>query len=299
VRILLSGAGGFIGSALRRALRQAGHDVSALTRGAPTDSSAVRWDPATGELDPAALEGFDAVVHLAGEGIGDRRWNEAHKRRGRESRIQGTTLLSRKLAEAKKPPSVLLAASAIGYYGDRGGEILIESAPAGDGFLAGVVQAWEESTAPARDAGIRVVTMRSGLVLDGGGGVLKRQLIPFRLGVGGKLGAGRQYWSWITLEDEVRAMQHLLETDVSGAVNLTAPNPVTNAEFTTAVGRVLSRPTLLSVPPIALEVLLGKEMATEMLFFSQRVVPSKLEGSGFRFKHPELEPALRAVLGKQ
>ena len=298
MRILLSGAGGFIGSALRRALRQAGHDVSALSRSAPTDSSAVRWDPATGELDPAALEGFDAVVHLAGEGIGDRRWNEAHKRRVRESRIQGTTLLSRKLAEAKEPPSVLLAASAIGYYGDRGGEILIESAPAGGGFLAGVVQAWEESTAPARDAGIRVVTMRSGLVLDGGGGVLKRQLIPFRLGVGGKLGAGRQYWSWITLEDEVRAMQHLLEADVSGAVNLTAPNPVTNAEFTTAVGRVLSRPTLLSVPPIALEVLLGKEMATELLFFSQRVVPSKLEGSGFHFRHPELEPALRAVLGR-
>ncbi|HZJ51395.1 MAG TPA: TIGR01777 family oxidoreductase [Actinomycetota bacterium] len=298
MRILLSGASGFIGSALRRALHQSGHEVSALTRSAPADSSAVQWDPAAGELDPAALEGFDAVVHLAGEGIGDRRWNEAHKRRVRDSRIQGTTLLSRRLAELHKPPPVLLSASAIGYYGDRGGEILIESAPAGGGFLAGVVEAWEESTAPARDAGIRVVTMRSGLVLDGGGGVLKRQLIPFRLGVGGRLGAGRQYWSWITLEDEVRAMQHLLEAEVSGAVNLTAPSPVTNAEFTAVLGRVLSRPTLLSVPPIALEVVLGKEMATEMLFFSQRVVPSQLEGSGFRFRHPELEPALRAVLGR-
>lgn len=299
MRILLSGASGFIGSALRRILHQSGHEVSALTRSAPADSSAVQWDPAAGELDPAALEGFDAVVHLAGEGIGDRRWNEAHKRRVRDSRIQGTTLLSRRLAELKEPPPVLLSASAIGYYGDRGDEALTENAPAGDGFLAGVVQAWEESTAPARDAGIRVVTMRSGLVLDGGGGVLKRQLIPFRLGVGGRLGAGRQFWSWITLEDEVRAMQHLLEADVSGAVNLTAPRPVTNAEFTAVLGRVLSRPTLLSVPPIALELVLGKEMATEMLFFSQRVVPSKLEGSGFRFRHPDLEPALRAVLGKQ
>ena len=298
MRILLSGASGFIGSALRNALQREGNEVSALTRSAPADSSAVQWDPAAGELAPAALEGFDAVVHLAGEGIGDRRWTEAHKRRVRESRIQGTSLLSRRLAELREPPPVLLSASAVGYYGDRGDEALTENAPAGGGFLAGVVQAWEESTAPARDAGIRVVTMRSGLVLDGGGGVLKRQLIPFRLGVGGRLGAGRHYWSWITLEDEVRAMQHLLEADVSGAVNLTAPNPVTNAEFTAILGRVLARPTLLSVPPIALEVVLGKEMATQMLFFSQRVIPSKLEGSGFRWRHRELEPALRAVLGK-
>jgi len=298
MRILLSGASGFIGSALRRVLEQEGHEVSALSRSAPADSSAVQWDPDSGELDPVALEGWDAVVHLAGEGIGDRRWNEAHKRRVRDSRIKGTTLLSRTLAKLDRPPAVLLSASAIGYYGDRGDETLTENAPAGGGFLAGVVQAWEESTAPARDSGIRVVTMRSGLVLDGGGGVLKRQLIPFRLGMGGRLGAGRQYWSWITLEDEVRAMQHLLDADVSGAVNLTAPTPVTNAEFTAVLGRVLSRPAFLSVPPVALEVVLGKEMATEMLFFSQRVVPSKLEGSGFRFRHPELESALRAVLGK-
>ncbi len=298
MRILLSGASGFIGSALRRVLEQEGHEVSALSRSAPADSSAVQWDPDSGELDPVALEGWDAVVHLAGEGIGDRRWNEAHKRRVRDSRIKGTTLLSRTLAKLDMPPAVLLSASAIGYYGDRGDEALTENAPAGGGFLAGVVQAWEESTAPARDSGIRVVTMRSGLVLDGGGGVLKRQLIPFRLGMGGRLGAGRQYWSWITLEDEVRAMQHLLDADVSGAVNLTAPTPVTNAEFTAVLGRVLSRPAFLSVPPVALEVVLGKEMATEMLFFSQRVVPSKLEGSGFRFRHPELESALRAVLGK-
>jgi len=298
MRILLSGASGFIGSALRRVLEQEGHEVSALSRSAPTDSSAVQWDPDSGELDPVALEGCDAVVHLAGEGIGDRRWNEANKRRVRDSRIKGTTLLSRTLAKLDRPPAVLLSASAIGYYGDRGDEALTENASAGGGFLAGVVQAWEESAAPARDSGIRVVTMRSGLVLDGGGGVLKRQLIPFRLGMGGRLGAGRQYWSWITLEDEVRAMQHLLDADVSGAVNLTAPTPVTNAEFTAVLGRVLSRPAFLSVPPVALEVVLGKEMATEMLFFSQRVVPSKLEGSGFRFRHPELESALRAVLGK-
>jgi uncharacterized protein len=298
MRILLSGASGFLGSALSRALQREGNEVIALTRSAPDDSGAVQWDPAAGELHPAALEGFDAVVHLAGEGIGDRRWTEAHKRRVRESRMQGTSLLSRRLAELREPPPVLLSASAIGFYGNRGDEALTENARAGGGFLAGVVQAWEESTAPARDAGIRVVTMRSGLVLDGGGGVLKRQLIPFRLGVGGRLGAGRQYWSWITLEDEVRAMQHLLEADMSGAVNLTAPTPVTNAEFTAILGRVLARPTLLSVPPIALEVVLGKEMATEMLFFSQRVIPAKLEGSGFRWRHRELEPALRGVLGK-
>ena len=298
MRILMSGASGFIGSAFRRALQQADHEVSALTRSAPPDSSAVWWDPAAGELDPDSVDGFDAVVHLAGEGIGDRRWNEAHKRRVRDSRIQGTSLLSRTLAELEQPPQVLLSASAMGYYGDRGDEPLTESAPAGDGFLAGVVQAWEKSTAPASDAGIRVVTTRSSLVLDGGGGVLKRQLIPFRLGVGGRLGAGRQWWSWITLEDEVRAMQHLLEADVSGAVNLSSPSPVTNAEFTDILGRVLSRPTFFSVPRVALEVVLGKEMATEMLFFSQRLVPSKLEGSGFSFRHPELEAALRGVLGK-
>jgi len=298
MRILMSGASGFIGSALGRALQQADHEVSALSRSASADSSAVRWDPAIDELDPAALEGIDAVVHLAGEGIGDRRWNEAHKRRVRESRIQGTRLLSRTLGGLDRPPQVLLSASAMGYYGDRGDEPLSESAPAGDGFLAGVVQAWEEATAPASDAGIRVVTTRSSLVLDPNGGVLKRQLIPFRFGVGGRLGAGRQWWSWITLEDEVRAMQHLLEADVSGAVNLSSPSPVTNAEFTDILGRVLSRPTFLSVPRVALEVVLGKDMATEMLFFSQRLVPSKLEGSGFRFVHPELEPALRAVLGQ-
>ncbi|MGI8521169.1 MAG: TIGR01777 family oxidoreductase [Actinomycetota bacterium] len=294
----MSGASGFIGSALRRALQQKGNEVSALTRSASADSRAVRWDPAAGELDPDSVEGFDAVVHLAGEGIGDRRWNEVHKRRVRDSRIQGTSLLSRTLSELDRPPQVLLSASAMGYYGDRGDEPLSESAPAGDGFLAGVVQAWEEATGPASDAGIRVVTTRSSLVLDPNGGVLKRQLIPFRLGVGGRLGAGRQWWSWITLEDEVRAMQHLLEADVSGAVNLSSPSPITNAEFTDILGRVLSRPTFCSVPRVALEVVLGKDMATEMLFFSQRLVPSKLEGSGFVFRQPELEPALMTVLGK-
>ncbi|CAN5485135.1 MAG: TIGR01777 family oxidoreductase [Actinomycetota bacterium] len=298
MRILMSGASGFIGSALRRALQQKGNEVSALTRSASADSRAVRWDPAAGELDPDSVEGFDAVVHLAGEGIGDRRWNEVHKRRVRDSRIQGTSLLSRTLSELDRPPQVLLSASAMGYYGDRGDEPLSESAPAGDGFLAGVVQAWEEATGPASDAGIRVVTTRSSLVLDPNGGVLKRQLIPFRLGVGGRLGAGRQWWSWITLEDEVRAMQHLLEADVSGAVNLSSPSPITNAEFTDILGRVLSRPTFCSVPRVALEVVLGKDMATEMLFFSQRLVPSKLEGSGFVFRQPELEPALMTVLGK-
>jgi uncharacterized protein len=241
MRILISGAGGFIGSALCRALRQAGHELVVLTRGEPKPG-AVHWDPAVGALDPGGLEGFDAAIHLAGEGIGDRRWSEAHKARVRDSRIQGTTLLARTLAKLESPPRVLLSASAIGYYGDRGDEVLKESAPAGGGFLASVVEAWEESTAPAREAGLRVVTMRSGLVLDPRGGVLKRQLIPFRLGLGGRIGSGAQYWSWITLEDEVRAMLHLLEADLSGPVNLTAPESVTNAEFTAALAPVVVLP---------------------------------------------------------
>lgn len=297
MRILVSGAGGFIGGVLSRALRQAGHEVVVLTRGEPRPG-ALHWDPQAGELDSAGLEGLEAAVHLAGEGIGDRRWSQAHKARVRDSRILGTTLLARTLAQLEQPPSVLLSASAIGYYGDRGDEVLTESAPAGGGFLASVVEAWEESTSAARQAGIRVLTMRSGLVLDPAGGMLQRQLIPFRLGLGGRIGSGRQYWSWITLEDEVRAMLYLLESDLSGPVNLTAPHPVTNAEFTAALAAVLSRPGLLPVPAAALELVLGKEMATELLLFSQRVVPSKLEAGGFAWRHAKLEGALRALLGR-
>jgi uncharacterized protein len=297
VRILISGAGGFLGGALCAELRRSGHDIVSLTRGEPA-AGAVHWDPSSGELDPAAIEGFGAVFHLAGEGIGDRRWNESHKARVRDSRVQGTTLLARTLGELESPPPVLLSASAIGYYGDRGDELLKESAPVGGGFLARVVEAWEEATRPAQEAGVRVVTMRSGLVLDPSGGVLRRQLIPFRLGLGGRIGSGRQYWSWITLEDEIRAMLHLLQTDLFGPVNLTAPHPVTNAEFTTALAGALSRPGALFVPAAALELVLGKEMADEMLLFSQRVVPKRLEESGFVWRHPDLRGALRALLAK-
>lgn len=297
MRILISGAGGFIGSALCAELRRSGHQIVSLTRGEPA-AGAVHWDPSSGELDPAAIEGFDAVFHLAGEGIGDRRWNEAHKARVMDSRVQGTTLLARTLAELDSPPSVLLSAAGIGYYGDRGDDPLDESEPVGGGFLASVVEAWEKATEPAQKAGIRVVTMRSGLVLDPSGGVLRRQLLPFRLGLGGRFGSGRHYWSWITLEDEIRAMVHLLGADLSGPVNLTAPNPVTNAEFTAALAGALSRPGVLLVPATALELVLGKEMADEMLLFSQRVFPRKLEESGFVWQHPELQGALRALLAK-
>jgi uncharacterized protein (TIGR01777 family) len=297
MKVLVTGSSGFIGGALVRALEAAGHDVLRLVRRAPRDGEA-RWDPSTESLDARDVEGVEVAIHLAGVGIGDRRWTEEHKSRVLDSRVRGTRLLSETLARLGRPPEALLSASAVGFYGQRGDDVLTEDSAPGTDFLARVCRAWEAQTEPAREAGIRVVNFRSGLVLDRSGGILSRMLLPFRVGLGGRLGAGRQWWSWITLADEVAALMHLAQTSaISGPVNLTAPNPVTNAEFTEALGRVLGRPTFLPLPAAALRMALGAEMARELMLASQRALPAALERGGFRWAHPRLDAALRATLG--
>jgi uncharacterized protein (TIGR01777 family) len=298
--VLVTGASGFIGSALVPALEGDGHRVARLTRDAGlTGADTLRWDPAAGRIDAAGVEGLSAVVHLAGAGIGDKRWSERRKRVILESRTKGTLLLAGTLAGLSKKPSLLVSASAVGYYGARDDEELTEASSAGHDFLAGVCLAWEQATAPAAEAGIRVVTTRSGVVLSPRGGVLKRMLLPFKLGLGGRLGTGRQYLSWISLDDEVGAIRHLLgRDDVSGPVNLTAPNPVTNAEYTKTLGVVLRRPTVIPTPTIPLQLRYGAELVHALVLTGQRVVPRRLADSGYRFAHERLEPALRELLGK-
>ena len=294
MRIFITGSSGFIGSALVEALRAAGHEPVPLVRRAANPGE-INWDPESGVLDSGLLEGAEAVVNLAGEKIAGR-WSAAKKQRIRESRLRGTRLLINGLVGLKATPAVLVSASAVGIYGDRGDEVLTESSPPGTGFLAELGVEWETEANRAAEAGIRVVNSRFGIVLDKHGGALKEMLRPFRLGVGGVLGSGRQYMSWITLDDSVRAMIHLLENQtVSGPVNVVAPNPHTNHEFTKALGAVLHRPTLIPVPPFALRLLFG-EMADEALLASARVLPAKLQESGFRFNHPDLVPALRHAL---
>lgn len=293
MRLLISGASGLIGSALVRAV-PADWEVVRLVR-TPPGAGEVRWDPEGGAIDVGAVGAIDAAVHLAGESIAGR-WTEAKKQRIRDSRVKGTRLLARTLAGMSPAPGVLLSASAVGIYGDRGDEVLTEDSPHGTGFLPEVGSAWEEAAQPAAEAGIRVVCMRMGVVLAREGGALARMLPPFRLGLGGSLGGGRQWMSWIALADVTAAMLHLLEAEsLSGPVNLTAPNPVTNREFTRTLARVLGRPAFLSVPAFALRLAFG-EMADEALLASTRVLPRRLLDSGFTFRHPELEGALRAVL---
>ena len=271
--------------------------MTRLVRGDPVGAGHAVWDPAEGRIDPARLEGHDAVVHLAGAGIGDHRWTKGYKQEIRRSRVAGTDLLARTLAGLDTPPAVLASASGVNFYGDRGDEELTEEAPAGTGFLAGVVREWEAATAPASAAGIRVAHLRSGIVLSPRGGALRRQLTPFRLGLGGRIGSGRQYVSWIALDDAVAAIEHVLTTpSLSGPVNLVAPNPVTNAEFTRQLGKALNRPAVLAVPPAALKVVLGAEMVSELLLASMRVVPAALPRSGFSFTRPELGAALARLL---
>jgi uncharacterized protein (TIGR01777 family) len=240
----------------------------------------------------------DAVVNLGGEGIGDHRWTEAQKRRIRDSRVTGTTVLAEAMAALEPRPSVLLNASAVGYYGDRGDEVLTEASGPGTGFLSEVVQAWEGATRPAAAAGIRTACFRTGIVLAADGGALAKQLPLFRFGLGGRLGSGTQWLPWIALEDEVGAIVHLLTADVEGPVNLAAPDPVTNAAFTEVLGRVLGRPSFLAVPAFGPRLLLGRELADELLFSSARMVPEKLRASGYQFALPELEGALRSVLDR-
>ena len=299
MRVIVTGTHGLIGGALVESLVADGHDVTRLVRAHPKGAGEARWDPAAGTIDAAALEGHDAAVHLAGVGIGDHRWTDEHKAAVLDSRLKGTSLLASTLAGLESPPGVLASGSAVGFYGDRGDEQLTEQSGPGRGFLADVVQQWEAAAAPAADAGIRVVRLRSGVVLSEKGGALEKQLLPFKMGLGGRLGTGRQYLSWITLEDEIAAIRHLLSHDsVDGPVNVTAPNPVTNADFTKALGRALHRPTMIPTPKVALNAMFGEEMVSEMLLAGQRVLPTVLTSIGFSFAQPEIEAALGAILGE-
>jgi len=294
--VVVTGSRGLIGTALGTALRRAGHRLVPMVRSQPAGDE-IGWDPEHGRIDAGGLEGVGAVVHLAGEGIGAKRWDDAQKARIKESRVRGTALLAETLAKLNRRPKVLLSGSAVGIYGDRGDDVLTESSRPGEGFLAEVCVDWEAAAAPAKDAGIRVCHLRTGIVLSATGGALAKMLKPFRLGVGGRLGSGRQWMSWISIDDEAGAIVHLLDDAApAGAVNLTAPNPVTNADFTAALGRALRRPAVLPVPAIALKAALGGEMAHELLLDSQRALPTRLLDSGYTFVHPEVGDALGAVL---
>ncbi len=299
MRVLVSGSSGLVGGALKAHLTTAGHEVIALVRDEP-GAGERHWKPDAGVLDPSVFEGVDAVVSLNGVGIGDRRWTEDRRRLILESRTGSTGLLAAAMAALPERPEVFVSASAIGYYGDRGDEILTEDSDPGppDDFLVQVVSEWEAATAPAVDAGIRTVTVRTGIVLDADNGALAKLLLPFKLGVGGPLGSGKQWWSWISLVDEVRAIIHLLESDLAGPVNLTAPNPVTNRQFASALGSVLRRPSLLPVPRPALQVILGGEMANAVALGSARVIPQRLTADGFTWEHTDLEAALRTTLDR-
>lgn len=299
MKILLSGASGLVGSAVVANLSSRGVQVLQLVRSQPRDESReIMWNPEKGIEDAGRLEGVDAVIHLAGEPMAEGRWTEEKKRRIRESRVRGTRVLAEALARMKRKPAALLSASAVGYYGSRGAETLTEESSPGDDFLARVCREWEESTAPAEEAGIRVVRMRFGIILSAEGGALAKMLTPFKLGVGGRLGSGHQYMSWIALDDVVGVIDFLLEKgSVSGPVNTVAPNPVTNREFTKALGEALSRPTMFPVPKFAMRLAFG-EMADVALLASQRAEPSRLKATGYIFRHPELKAALRHILKK-
>ncbi len=296
VRVAVTGSHGLIGSALTDRLARSGHDVRRIVRSDPAPADIV-WDPRAGRLEVADLAGVDAVVNLAGAGIGDHRWTDDYKREIRDSRVRGTTLLAEAIAAAGDDgPRVLLSSSAIDYYGARGDEELDESSPPGSTFLAGVCRDWEAATAAAESAGARVVHFRTGIVLSADGGALRKLLPLFKLGVGGRFGSGRQWMSWISLADETAAIEHLLTNDISGPVNLTAPAPVTNAEFAATLGRVLHRPAVIPVPRFGPSLLVGREAAETLLYTGQRVLPKVLRSGGFEFTHAELEPALRALL---
>ena len=297
MHVAVTGSSGLLGTALRRALTAEGHRVSRLVRRPSAGPDEISWDPVAGVLDPAALAGVDAVVNLAGAGIGDKRWTDAYKRELLDSRVLTTSLLARTMAAMDTPPAVLLSASAIGIYGDRGDQVLTETSTAGTGFLADICRAWEAATEPAEAAGIRVAHLRTGIVLSREGGALTKMLPLFRMGLGGKMGNGRAYWSWISLEDEIGAIRFLLDNPVSGPVNLTGPEPATNAEFTRTLGSVLHRPTLLPVPSFGPKLLLGGELAEALLFTSARVVPQALADAGYSFRHPDLASALRSAIG--
>ena len=289
MRIGITGASGLIGSALTTHLQQQGHETVAFVRREPRSASEISWQPGT-NLDPGRLSGLDAIVHLAGAGVGDKRWTDSYKEVIRSSRVDGTQTIARAMAAADDGPRVLVSGSAIGYYGDTGDRLTDETGPQGDGFLAGVVRDWEAAAAPAVDAGVRVTFARTGLVVSSDGGAWQRLFPIFRAGLGGKLGSGKQYWSTISLTDEVRALTWLINNDVGGPVNLVGPHPVTNAEVTRVMGEVLGRPTILPVPGFALKAVLG-EFAEDTLA-SQRIDPAVLRSHGFTW----LQPDIRAMI---
>jgi uncharacterized protein len=296
--VAVTGASGLIGTAVVRRLQAEGHQVLRLTRSRPSGPDQVQWDPMAGRLDPDALAKADAVVHLAARNIGDQlRWTAATKRDLLQTRVEGTGLVAETMAGLAEGPRVLVCASGVGFYGDRGDEVLTEASSGGRGFLADVVRRWEQAADPARAAGLRVVHLRTGPVQTAAGAGLPKQALMFRLGVGGRFGSGRQWLSWIALDDITGAYLHALTHDLAGPVNNVAPNPVTNAEFTATLARVLRRPAVLHVPAFAPRLVLG-EFADEMLFTSIRARPARLQATGYRFRFPELEPALRHTLGR-
>jgi uncharacterized protein (TIGR01777 family) len=297
MKIVISGASGLIGTQLVAKLSQGGHEVIRLVRRSPK-SGEIQWNPKSGTLDAAALEGADAVIHLSGAGIGDKRWTTGYRKEILDSRTDTTALLAKTIASLSRKPSVFLSGSAIGIYGARNDEQLTEVSTHGTGFLAEVCEQWEAAAKPAVDAGVRTVYLRTGIVLSPKGGALKKLLPLFKLGVGGKFGNGKQWQSWISIDDEIGAIEYLLTANVSGAVNLTAPNPVTNAEFTKVLASVLKRPAIVPVPTFAPKILLGGELADALLFTGQRVIPAALNASGYSFKHTTLESALRSLLSK-
>jgi uncharacterized protein (TIGR01777 family) len=300
MNILVSGSTGLVGTALITALTAAGHEVIRLVRvkSRTPSKEIIGWDPAASYIDAAGLEGLDAVVHLAGEPIASGRWNAAKKARIRDSRVQGTRLLCESLSHVARPPATMICASAIGYYGDRGDEVLTESSACGRGFLAEVCRDWEAACDAARQKGIRVVNTRFGVILSTKGGALAKMLTPFKMGAAGIIGSGRQYMSWISIDDVVLAIEHALNsTGVTGPLNVVGPTPVTNREFTKTLGKVLGRPTIFPMPAFAARLAFG-EMADELLLGSDRVEPRKLLENGYAFKHRDLETALRHVLNR-
>lgn len=297
--VAITGSSGLIGTALRSALTETGHRPIRLVRRAPAaGADEIQWDVDAGTIDTASMEGVDAIVHLAGAGIGDKRWNAKYKRLLVESRTAGTALIANTIANLDAKPSVFLSGSAIGYYGPHGNEVITEETPPGDTFLADLCVQWEAAAQPAIDAGIPTAFLRTGIVQTPKGGSLQKQLPLFKLALGGPFGGGKQFQSWISLDDEVGAIEHLLAGGVTGPVNLTAPAPVTSRTFAKTLGKVLKRPAFFPIPAFGPRLLLGKEMANALLFESQNILPNVLQASGYTFAHPDLESGLRAVLGK-
>jgi uncharacterized protein (TIGR01777 family) len=296
MKVLIAGASGLIGSALIPPLEAEGAEVTRLVRSTPKPGE-IEWHPNQDTMDPARLEGFDAVISLAGENVAAGRWTEDQKRKIHDSRVNGTHLLSEAMAKLEKRPRVFLCASATGFYGDRDDEVLDEHSDSGGGFLAGVCREWEKATEPAAAAGVRVVNLRFGVIISREGGMLAKLLTPFKMGMGGKVGSGKQFISWVAIDDVVSAIKLALNDETfRGPVNVVSPNPVTNEVFTKTLGHVLSRPTALAMPAFAARLAFG-EMADEMLLASQYVVPKRLMDAGYEFKYPELEGALRKYVG--